>query len=113
MQKAIWLVPGLAGLVLLLVGVTLFFIMLVLLSAFSSDSAGKMLITYLVFLVVTLLLSVWASRRGLQALVLRTNWSLWICGFVAITATVAIATAFLLFDITMILYIGSEVLGMR
>jgi hypothetical protein len=113
MRRAIWIVPGLSGLILLLVGVILFFIMLVLLNGFSSDSGGKMLITYLIFLVVTLLGSIWASRWGVQALALRTNWPLWISGFVAITATVAIATGFLLFDITMILFIGSEVLGMR
>jgi hypothetical protein len=92
-----WLVPGVAVAGLLAVGSVLFFGLLVALNGVSEATATRILVSFLVLLGATLIFTPWASRRTMQKLTLRTNWSHWVCAPLVAIPAVLVATAVLIF----------------
>lgn len=106
MRVAVWLVPSLAVVSLLVIGGFGFLGLLVALNGVSEARGGPLIIVYLILFVATLIFASWASRQGLQRLTLRTNWSPWVSAPVAILATVALATAILTVGFFVLVLIG-------
>jgi hypothetical protein len=113
MGKAVWIVPGLTVAILLLIGLSLLFGMLVLMNGFSGSSASILLGAFLILLIAMLPFGGWVSRWGVQTLALRTHWSLWVCAPVTMVTTIAVVSGILFLGMILILVIGSEVFGLR
>jgi hypothetical protein len=107
MHKADWLVPGLAVMSLLLVGVVGFFSLLLAFNGVSEAKATPLIIAYPLLLLAILVLTFRAGRWSLQSLGGRTNWSFWLRAPIAFLATVTAATAVLIIVFSILVLIGA------
>jgi hypothetical protein len=106
MRKVDWLVPGLAAMSLLLVGVVGFFSLLLAFNGVSEDKATLPIIAYPLLLLAILVLTFRAGRWSLQSLSSRTTWSLWLRAPIAFLSAVTAATAVLIIVFFILLLIG-------
>jgi hypothetical protein len=93
MTGKLWLVGGVVAVLVLALGVFMFFGMLLGLNGFISLQL-PILEIYAALLVVTLGLTVWGSVVGAQAAAARTSWSFWLVG--PLSVLVAVLGAFVL-----------------
>jgi hypothetical protein len=91
MVGKLWLVGGAVALLVLLLGVVMFFGLLIGLNGYSEAKGGAILLAYLVAMVAALVLTVWGSIIGVQVAAARTGWSFWLLGPLAVVGAVLAA----------------------
>jgi hypothetical protein len=102
MTAQTWIISGIAALIALILGAFGFLILLIGLNGVRESTGGAILFSYLVLTLITIILSITASKWAVQTLSARTGWSLWAIAPITIIASAA--------GVAMMLIVGGLIL---